>query len=225
MVGEMPTAPLRTTVGSAVFNPRNVKDLAGAIPMARILEHLGFTINEKRHRATCLLHGGSNPTSFAWREDGHWHCFSCGARGDRIDLIRAARQCTFREAVKFLAVLAGIRFSSVSSFRNKRGDLGPLERIEHAAWRVADIAAQLRRYYRDNLLRAECLQKQIGDEVMLARTVAQRERGWKHLERLADVSTCFLAGWSFINNAKPSALARFTLASACERRLIMRGKI
>jgi hypothetical protein len=55
-----------------------------------------------------LLHGGNNASAFSWRDNGRWHCFSCGAGGDRIALVQAAKQCSFSKAVEFLSALAGV---------------------------------------------------------------------------------------------------------------------
>ena len=87
------------------------RQIAALVAMPRLLAELGFAVNERTRRAPCLLHSGSNPTAFAWREDGRWHCFSCGEGGDRIALVRAARRCSFREAVEFLS---GVSRSAVS---------------------------------------------------------------------------------------------------------------
>jgi hypothetical protein len=73
---------------------------AELVPMKRLLKAVGIETHTPGRRAACILHGGSNPTDFSWREDGHWHCFSCGASGDRIALVRSLRQCGFREATR-----------------------------------------------------------------------------------------------------------------------------
>ncbi len=90
--------------------PSEPREIAALVSMARLLESLGFVVNERTRRTSCLLHSGSNPTAFSWREDGRWYCFSCGAGGDRIALVKAVRQCSFREAIEFLAVLAGVEY-------------------------------------------------------------------------------------------------------------------
>ena len=79
-------------------------------PMARLLEELGFLVNERTHRARCIFCSAHNATTLSWCEDGRWHCFRCHAGGDRIDLVKAVKNCPFLEAVDFLAVLAGVKF-------------------------------------------------------------------------------------------------------------------
>jgi hypothetical protein len=59
------------------------REIATLVSVPELLRNLGFEVNERARRARCLLHSGSNPTAFAWREDGRWHCFVCGKGGDR----------------------------------------------------------------------------------------------------------------------------------------------
>src|SRR5712691_2912375 len=88
----------------------DAREIAVLVPTAQLLAALGFDVNERTRRCACILHGGANPTAFSWREDGRWHCFSCGRGGDRIALVRAVCGCSFREAVTFLAQLAGVEY-------------------------------------------------------------------------------------------------------------------
>jgi phage/plasmid primase-like uncharacterized protein len=85
-----------------------VREVAGPAPMARLLEGLGFDVNERTQRCACLLCGGSNPSDFSWAESALWYCYSCGVGGDRIAVVRAVRRCSFREALEFLNSLAGV---------------------------------------------------------------------------------------------------------------------
>lgn len=201
------------------------KELAALVPMSRLLAELGFAVSERTRRAPCVLHSGSNPSAFSWRDDGRWHCFSCGEGGDRIALVRAVRQCSFREAVAFLAALSGVgcRLRRVSrrefaETRRRR------ERAERAAWQIVDEIGRLRRYYTDGLYRAERLQQRIGDELLRPSTEAAQDPVWERLARLAPAVTFFFAAWNFIWDAKPDALAQFALASpARRRRFILEG--
>ena len=195
------------------------------MPMGRLFGALGIETNERTRRGPCLLHSGSNPTAFAWRDDGRWHCFSCGAGGDRIALVRAVRQCSFREAVEFLAALSGVEYHfrrisrrEIAQIRRRR------EQAERAAWPITDEIGRFRRYYADALYRAERLQKRFGDELLRSSTEAAQETLWERLARLAPVCTFFFAVWNFIWDAKPDALARFALASpAGRRRFVLEG--
>lgn len=189
--------------------------------MSRLLLALGFTVNDRR-RAPCALHGGSNPSAFAWRNDGRWHCFSCGASGDRIALIRAVRQCGFNDALAFLAALAGVEYqpnrlplAEIARRKEIR------QRAERAAWLVTDELSQLRRYYMDALHRTERLQSRIADGILRTENDPEREVAWDRLARLAPAGTYFLAGFSFVFDAQPDVLARFVLARPADRRAMI----
>lgn len=194
--------------------------------MTLLLETLGFAVDERTRRAPCRLHCGSNPTAFSWREDGCWHCHSCGEGGDRISLVRSARRCSFRESVEFLAGLAGVDFRSR---RVSRQEIAQAQRLRHraesAAWRIADEIGRLRRYYTDGLHRAEWLQRRVGSMILRSSSDAARDAEWEKLARLAPVCTFFFAAWNFVWNAKPDTLARFVLASPTERRQFVVGAV
>jgi hypothetical protein len=197
----------------------NARQIAALVPMARLLESVGFRVNERTRRCACLLHGGSNPSAFSWSEDGRWHCFSCGCGGDKIALVRSIRGCAFRDAIEFLALLAGVQNRSR---RLSRQDVGhaavQLVRAEQAAWRIADEIGYLRRYYTDGLHRAERLQRRIGQELLGPGNWAAKESTWGRLVQLAPVCTFFFAAWHCIFDATPDALTRFALASPAGRR-------
>jgi len=187
--------------------------------MVRLLESLGFEVNERTRRAPCVLHGGSNASAFAWTESGLWRCHSCGRGGDRIALVRAARQCSFRDGVAYLAALAGVEFQDRRLPRQEMvGRQRRRERAERAAWQIADEIGRLRRHYTDALHRTDRLQALIGNEILRESNESVREEIWERLARLASVSTFFLAAWNFIWDAESHTLARFALATPAERR-------
>lgn len=187
--------------------------------MPRLLEALGFRVNERMRRNPCIIHGGSNPTAFAWTDAGLWKCHSCGAGGDRIALVRAVRGCSFREAMAFLAALAGVQY------RFQRASRGEFERArlrraraERAAWKLTDEIARLRIYYNDALHRADRLCWRVGTRLCFASSDAARETLWEALAQLAPAQTFFLAAWHSLSQMKPEAVARFAVATPAERR-------
>jgi phage/plasmid primase-like uncharacterized protein len=204
----------------------DARQIAALVTMPRLLTALGFEANERRRRGPCPVHGGRNSSAFSWHEDGRWHCFSCGAGGDRIALVRVVRRCSFREAVQFLAALTGTEFRSLRVSRREIAQTRQRrERAEHAAWRIADEIGLLRRYYTDAMHRAERLQERIGNEVLRSSTEAAHEAAWERLARLIAVRTFFFAAWNFVWDAKPDTLTRFALASSTKRRQFVLGGV
>ncbi len=197
-----------------------VREIAAIVPMPRLLESLGFQVKERTRRGPCVIpshaHGGSNPSVFSWREDGHWYCFSRSVGGDRIALVRAVRECSFREALAFLAALAGIdyRQQKISRADLQRSERRR-ERASRAAWHIRDEVLRLRSHYGEALRRTERLQRRIGIE--------DGTEVWDRLARLASVSTFFLAAFTHISNLDSAGLAHFALTSATERRAEILG--
>lgn len=200
----------------------NANEVAALVPMPRLLAALGFLVNERTHRAPCLLHRGSNPTAYSWREDGRWYCFSCGHGGDRIGLVRAVRQCSFAEALQFLAELAGVEHRPDKIPRKEiRASHERRERAERAAWRVSDRVQELRRFYHSAMLRAERLCSRIGERLRHALPLEEQGACWDALVCLAPTQTFFLAAWNFFFSAPADALACAALASPDERREVI----
>ncbi len=201
------------------MTPREVSEL---VPMVRLLESLGFEVNERTRRARCLLHSGSNPTAFSWREDGRWRCFSCGAGGDRIALVRAVRRCSFLAAVEFLAALAGVEYAPSRVSREaiehqklirerEEGEADALLGLEFSAWRNA----------RDELLQLEAVRRNAGKRLdalyrgALKRWPGEAEWAWEALAMVYQMPRA-AARYYVISFAQPSE--RFAFAMDAEAR-------
>jgi DNA primase len=64
---------------------KQIQTLKAEIAIEDYLRRRG--VEPRRGRARCIVHGGNNPTSFSIDpERQRWQCFSCGERGDLIDL-------------------------------------------------------------------------------------------------------------------------------------------
>jgi hypothetical protein len=201
----------------------DAREIAALVPVPRLLESLGFAVNERTRRAPCLLHSGSNPTAFAWRDDGRWHCFSCGAGGDKITLVRAIRRCSFREATEFLAALAGVKDAPSPMSREaiehqklirerEEGEADALLGLEFSAWRNA----------RDELLQLEAVRRNAGKRLdalyrgALKRWPGEAEWAWEALAMVYQQMPRAAARYYVISFAQPSE--RFAFAMDAEAR-------
>ncbi|MBI4333026.1 MAG: hypothetical protein HY673_17300 [Chloroflexi bacterium] len=61
----------------------------------------------------CPVHGDEHASARIY-PDGHWFCYGCSVGGDVFDWLRAVRHYEFREAVEYLAAVAGIPLESGS---------------------------------------------------------------------------------------------------------------
>jgi DNA primase len=61
----------------------------------------------RQWKGCCPFHGEKTPSFYVY-EDGHYHCFGCGAHGDAIGFVMQAEGAGFMEAVERLASEAGL---------------------------------------------------------------------------------------------------------------------
>ena len=125
-------------------------DVSALVGMPELLDTLGIRVNSRTRRAPCLLHNGSNPSAFCWTDSGMWFCFHCGQGGDKLSLIQAIRHCSFLDALRFLAALAGIEWADLNSVEARR----QLAEAKRKARRVKAGSQKLQRLEQDLLLAA-----------------------------------------------------------------------
>jgi len=189
--------------------------------MRRLLAALEIEANERTHRGPCRIlshgHSGANASVFSWRDNGCWYCFARSVGGDRIALVRAVRQCSFRDAMDFLAALAGVQYRpqrlSVAEVHRAQQTR---DRANRSAWLVHDAIIHMRGYYGDALRRTERLQARVGMRGGCAM--------WDILARLATVSTFFFAALTHINKLDSAELVRFALMTPAARRAAILGE-
>ena len=86
-----------------------LKEIAN-LRIEEIFDALGINYKERYNYvvAACPVHGGDRPDAFSWHLDrGIWKCFSRGCEeetgSDIFGLIRAIKECGFKEAVVFIS--------------------------------------------------------------------------------------------------------------------------
>jgi DNA primase len=84
----------------------DIEAVKAAHPILDVLRDLGIPVQHGRFR--CLrpenhAHGDRTPSVSIWSDRGAFKCWVCpDVKGDVIDLVRLARNCSFREALAFL---------------------------------------------------------------------------------------------------------------------------
>ncbi len=61
----------------------------------------------RQWKGCCPFHGEKTPSFYVY-DDGHYHCFGCGAHGDAIGFVMQSEGAGFMEAVERLAAEAGL---------------------------------------------------------------------------------------------------------------------
>jgi phage/plasmid primase-like uncharacterized protein len=187
----------------------DAREVAALVPMPRLLAALGFEPNERTRRGLCPFHGGKNPSAFSWTDSGLWHCYSCLQGGDRIALVRAARNCSFREALLFLAALVGVELEQEHFSRTESEGLRQERKAEERAAHVLADAEH-------NLLLA--LSKELESlrriRVKASASLAAGQRAelcWAALSFVAETLPSTDAAYCICAFSAPVEQARFTL--------------
>lgn len=66
-----------------------------------IAKRLGFEI-DRNNKTICPFHNDKNPSLSFNIKENYYHCFSCGASGDNIKLVKEVLHCSFNEAIEFI---------------------------------------------------------------------------------------------------------------------------
>ncbi|WP_459962015.1 CHC2 zinc finger domain-containing protein [Nocardia sp. IFM 10818] len=59
------------------------------------------------NKTCCPFHGESRPSATVNFDDGRFHCFACGVKGDAIDIVRHEEGVSFAEAKRRTAEITG----------------------------------------------------------------------------------------------------------------------
>jgi DNA primase len=77
-------------------------------PLAAIVDRrVRLARSGRQWKGCCPFHGEKTPSFYVY-EDGHYHCFGCGAHGDAIGFVMQSEGAGFMEAVERLAGEAGL---------------------------------------------------------------------------------------------------------------------
>lgn len=83
-------------------------ELRARTPLAAIVGRRARLVRSGRQwKGCCPFHGEKTPSFYVY-EDGHYHCFGCGAHGDAIGFVMQSEGAVFMEAVERLAAEAGL---------------------------------------------------------------------------------------------------------------------
>ena len=207
------------------------KDIASLVPMPRLLGELGFRVNERSHRSSCPLHSGKNLSAFSWRDDGVWYCFSCGRGGDKFSLVQQARSCDFKDALRFLAALAGVNLDDGESPKF-RADLARARRErKQREFEEARLKAIERRAFleaRDDVLvELERLRRNAGRRLAVLldgpdheRFAGETEFVWEALKLVAEQMPRAASAFTVISFADQRSRTDFSLRSECRAALV-----
>jgi hypothetical protein len=106
-----------------VLNKTNIAEIKRRALVTDVWAALGGPpIRNRRSRA--WWRDGDKPSVAIYADEGRWRDWAANAHGDVIDLVRLVRQCSFADAVRWLADFAGIDISADPVRRNYKPDTG-----------------------------------------------------------------------------------------------------
>jgi DNA primase len=113
-------------------------ELRTRTPLAAVVgRRVRLARSGRQWKGCCPFHGEKTPSFYVY-DDGHYHCFGCGAHGDAIGFVMQSEGAGFMEAVERLATEAGIDVPKPSpeaaEVERKRHDLGSVLDIAQASY-------------------------------------------------------------------------------------------
>jgi DNA primase len=113
-------------------------ELRTRTPLAAVIgRRVRLARSGRQWKGCCPFHGEKTPSFYVY-EDGHYHCFGCGAHGDAIGFVMQSEGAGFMEAVERLAAEAGLDVPKptpeAAEAERKRHDLGSVLEMAQASY-------------------------------------------------------------------------------------------
>lgn len=94
---------------SLQFSPVFLDQLRGRISLAGLIARKTRLVRAgKLLKGVCPFHSEKTPSFVVYEDQGHYHCFGCGAHGDAVTFLMHTEGYSFPEAVKYLAQQSGM---------------------------------------------------------------------------------------------------------------------
>lgn len=88
---------------SKIENRDRSKAIAKETPILSLYGFRKLRRTGTRHTALCPFHNEKTPSFVIYADQNSYHCFGCGANGDSISFIQKLKDCSFNDAIGFLA--------------------------------------------------------------------------------------------------------------------------
>ncbi|HET6467468.1 MAG TPA: DNA primase [Geminicoccaceae bacterium] len=87
----------------------SLEEFKARLPVADVVgRHVRLTRRGRQLKGLCPFHKEKTPSFYVYEDDGHYHCFGCGAHGTAIDFVMAVEGLGFADALQRLAELTGL---------------------------------------------------------------------------------------------------------------------
>ena len=87
----------------------SLEEFKARLPIGDVVgRHVRLTRRGRQLKGLCPFHKEKTPSFYVYEDDGHYHCFGCGAHGTAIDFVMAVEGLGFADALQRLADLTGL---------------------------------------------------------------------------------------------------------------------
>ncbi len=205
--------------------PAAAEDIAALVSIRQAFDVLDIRIRGSK-RADCpLCEGGSIGTMSC--TDKLWHCFRCGRGGDVFTLVEQVRNCSFREALNFVASIAGVELANSTEVRRELAEAKKkAQRVKTATKKLQSLERDLLLTTREEVLSLHKLRRDAGARLAALRRGAkprflgESELAWSALALVAGQELRAVATYTFLAFASPADQAHFALNPRERERMV-----
>jgi hypothetical protein len=184
------------------------------VPIRRALSHFGWQIRS-RGRADCGLCRGTSKGTVSFTER-LWHCHRCHAGGDVFELVCSVSKCDFREALRYVAEVAGVNLA-MSRRPEVQRQIAENHRQQARIGSAADILAEMERALRLDCRERIQLVEHHLDALSAARTWSERD--WLIAAGCYDILQSNLAAYTVLAFGAIADRSRYILQPECRREI------
>ena len=123
------------------LNQNQIKEIRNSVDIVDVIsEYIPLTAKGKNFFGVCPFHADHSPSMSVSKEKQIYTCFSCGASGNVINFVMDYENISFKEALKKLALKAGIEFN-----------IGEVKKTPIKNQKLYDIFDTSQKIYQNNL--------------------------------------------------------------------------
>ena len=123
------------------LNQNQIKEIRNSVDIVDVIsEYIPLTAKGKNFFGVCPFHADHSPSMSVSKEKQIYTCFSCGASGNVINFVMDYENISFKEALKKLALKAGIEFN-----------IGEVKKTPIKNQKLYDIFDTSKKIYQNNL--------------------------------------------------------------------------
>ena len=102
-----------------IYSPQLLQEIKTRIDLTSLIRK--YTALNGKNKGICPFHDDHTPSLSVNPDKNIWRCFGCNKGGDCFSFIMEAEQLTFKNAVRLLALEAGVKLSELGTIKEENG--------------------------------------------------------------------------------------------------------